>query len=335
MWLKKRLNTNQTGHIVGLVVLIISIAAAATLFLNRQQIVDQISIWQYTPTEEIAALAQRTRMNDGGRFYFYSSQPSVEGAETFNKECTRKEESTAILGCYNGRNIFIYDVTDTRLSGIKEVTAAHEMLHAAYDRLSSDEKTRVNKLLEAEYEKIKDGKEFAERMAFYARTEPSERYNELHSIIGTEVETLPAELEIYYKKYFSDRQQVASLHKKYANVFLQLQARSDQLSAELTQVGAAIEADSALYNSQVAQLNADIEAFNTKAENGGFVSHAQFQAERNALLTRANQLDERRSAINAGIVKYNQLRAELEAVASQSEALNRSINSNLAPAPSI
>lgn len=331
-WLKKRRND---GYITSLVVLLVCIAAAAALFFNRQFVVDQLNVWQYQPSGDIAALAQRATMSESGKFYFYASHPAIEEAEKFNQECTKQEESTAILGCYNGRNIFIYNVTDAKLDGIKEVTAAHEMLHVVYERLSASEKINVNTLLEAEYEKIKNDVDFAERMAFYARTEPGERANELHSIIGTEVATISPELETYYKKYFTNRAAVVALHEKYASVFLALQKQGEALAAQLDSLEAKIEAQSVSYNTSTAQLNADIAAFNAKAANGGFTSQSQFQAERNALLARARQLESMRGAINADIATYNRLRDELQAVSSQSEALNRSINSSLAPVPSL
>lgn len=313
----------------------VSIAAAALLFLNRQLVVDQLSVWQYKPSEAVAQLVQRTSMNDHAEFYFYAAQPAIEAAKTFNEKCASKEEGAAILGCYNGRNIYIYDVTDPKLDGIREVTAAHEMLHAAYDRLSNDEKIKVSALLEAEYEKLKNNAEFAERMAFYARTEPGERANELHSIIGTEVASISPELETYYKKYFDNRSALVALHEKYASVFLALQKRSDELSTQLEDLAAKIDMQSAAYNAAIEQLNSDIAAFNTKSASGGFSSQAQFQTERNALLARARQLEQSRASINNLISQYNQLRNELESIASQSEALNRSINSSLAPAPSL
>lgn len=333
MWRAKQW-CNQ-GFIASLVVLVVSIAAATFLFLNRQFVVDQLSVWQYRPSEAVSGLAHRASMSDKGEFYFYATQPTIESAQTFNEKCAKKEENTAILGCYNGRNIFIYDVTDPKLDGIREVTAAHEMLHAAYDRLSGNEKDKINALLEVEYEKLKSNAEFAERMAFYARTEPGERANELHSIVGTEVASISPELEVYYKKYFDNRSALVALHEKYASVFLALQKRSDEIARQLEAMAASIDAQSASYNSAISQLNNDITAFNAKSTSGGFTSQAQFQAERNALLARARQLEQTRSAINALISHYNELRKELETIASQSEALNRSINSSLAPAPNL
>lgn len=334
MWSKKH-RISGHAHRLAIVLTAISIAIAGLLLLNRQFVIDQVTVWQYKPGSAVAALADRSQMNDHGKFYFYASQPSLEEATSFNQKCTRKEHSVAILGCYTGRYIYIYNVTDEKLEGIREVTAAHEMLHAAYDRLSDGDKTRINKLLDSEYEKLKNDEKLAERMAFYARTEPGERENELHSVIGTEVDSISSELEAYYERYFSDRHQIVQLHHKYESVFNQLQTRAEDLIAELTALGDAIEDDSTTYNKEVIQLNQDIQDFNRRAENGGFVSYQEFTSTRSSLVSRADQLDAMRGSINAKVMRYEALRSQLEQVASQSDALNRSIDSTLAPAPSI
>lgn len=323
------------GHVVALLATIICVAIAALLFINRQFVVDQLSVWQYKPTADVVSLATRSGMNDTGKFYFFAAQPAVEEAQEFNKQCDRKEDTTAILGCYNGRNIYIYNVTNQSIDGIREVTAAHEMLHAAYDRLSGSEKTHVNALLEAEYDTLKTDAKLAERMAFYDRTEPGERDNELHSVIGTEVASVSPELETYYKKYFTDRSEVTALHQKYATVFDDLQNRSQALISRLTTLNKTIEQDTAAYNKDVSKLNQDIETFNAKANAGNFTTQSEFQGERAALLARANQLDAKRQSINTDVAMYESLRQQLAAIASQSEVLNKSIDSSLAPAPSL
>lgn len=323
------------SHVVSLAVIAVSALVALFLFVNRQQVIDQVTVWQYQPNSVVAQLASRSSMSGTGKFYFYASRPAVEDAKPFNQDCGRKEASTAILGCYNGQNIYIYNVTNTQLDGIKEVTAAHEMLHAAYARMGSDEKKAVDKLLEAEYDKLKANKDIAERFAFYARTEPGERDNELHSVIGTEIASISPALEEHYKKYFLDRSKVVILHDKYASVFAQLQARSDALSAQLTSLGNKIEQETKAYNAAVSTLNADIVEFNRKANGGGFSSKAEFDSERTSLVARAATLDATRDTINSEITRYNALRDELKSVASQSETLNQSIDSSLSPAPSL
>ncbi len=329
------LQRRNSGGIVPFVIGVVSSAVAAILFLNRQYIIDQIIVWQYQPSSAVTAIVARTRMNEAGKFYFYASTPAIESAANFNKSCTKQEEGTAILGCYSGRRIYVYDVTNKQLDGIEEVTAAHEMLHAAYDRLSGEEKQKVDSLLEAEFEKLKHDEEFAERMAFYERTEPGERNNELHSIIGTEIPSIGSELEAYYGRYFNDRSEVVALHASYEAIFEQLEARSEEISAELTRLVDTINAKTTSYNKAIEVLNNDIEAFNRRANNGGFSSQSEFEAERAVLVARGEQLASTRDAISHSIARYNELREELAAVASESEALNRSIDSTLEPAPSV
>lgn len=325
----------ERGFIVGLSAAILSVVVAIVLLVNRQYFVDQMTVWQYTPSSEIASFAERTSMNDTGKFYFYASQPSLEAAASFNEKCDRKEESTAILGCYNGQYIYIYNVNDATLDGIREVTAAHEMLHAAYVRMNEKDKSRVNALIEEEYAKLKANAEFSERMDFYARTEPGERDNELHSIIATEVASISPALEQHYKTYFSDRSKVVALHTRYAKIFSELQAKATKLSSELTELGDKIEAASFTYNKDIAAFNQDVDEFKQKIDNGEFTTQSQVNAARNSLLARADDLDARRTAINKDVALYNTRRAELAKIAAQSEALNRSIDSSLSPSPSL
>ena len=323
------------GYITGLVIAIISIALTTVLLINRQFVVDQVRVWQYQPSDEIAAFADRTTMTDRGTFLFYASQPALEETQVFNGKCARIEQGTAILGCYDGQIIYIYNIPNPKLDGIREVTSVHEMLHAAYQRLDGVARKKVDALLEVEYEKLKDSPDFSERMAFYARTEPGERSNELHSIIGTEVASISDELEAHYADYLTDRSKVLQLHQRYAAVFASLQARGKELSIRLSTLADSIEHASSRYNAGVTQLNADIAQFNARSKRSGFMSQAEFDRERSSLVTRANTLDGLRAAINRDRAEYETLRKELMTVASESEALNKSIDSSLAPAPSL
>jgi hypothetical protein len=323
------------GSMSSIIILVLTVLVALALLFNRQYIVDQISVWQYQPGADVTQLANNVSMNGNGRFLFYASHPSIDDARNFNQHCSRKEVSTAILGCYNGQHIFIYNVADERLRGIREVTAAHEMLHAAYARLSNAEKSDLHTLLNAEYEKLKNDHEFAERMAFYERTEPGERDNELHSIIGTEVASIGPELGAYYKKYFDDRGKIVILHQDYAKVFNDLQRRGQGIAAQLTAIAQNIEETSAAYNTAVKRLNQDIADFNNRASNEGFTSNEELQAAQAALVARAGALEQQRTVINNNITRYDQLRDELTAVAHESDALNKSIDSSLAPTPQL
>ena len=318
-----------------LVVTLLLLLASIAVWYNRQYIADSISFWQYQPPSSVQTITSRSAFSDEGKFLFYATQPSVDGNRTFNAKCDQKESNTAILGCYVGNRIYIYDVTDKRLEGIKEVTAVHEMLHAAYQRLSADDRTKVNNLVEAEYAKLKSNPAYEERMAYYARTEPGERDNELHSIIGTEVATVSPELEAHYKKYLSNRSKITGYFAAYNGVFTELSDRAKELSTELDSLNAQIKTVTAQYNTTIKQLNSDIEAFNKRASAGDFTSQAQFNKERQALMSRSNSLATDRTAITTLITKYDTLKDEYNDTVTQSNDLYKSIDSSLAPAPQI
>lgn len=333
--LRTKTSRGSTSSVVSAIIAILLLGASAWMWLNRQYVVDQIAVWQYQPTAAIAGFAERTTMTDGGKFYLYASHPSLEKTQAFNAKCDRKEATAAVLGCYATGKIFIYDITNEQLDGIREVTVAHETLHAVYERMDESEKRRINQLLEAQYAKLQGNKELADRMAFYERAQPGERDNELHSILGTEFSGLGDELEKYYSQYFSNRQTIVDLHSKYATVFNSLKSQAEALAAQLQSLAAQIQTDSDSYNSSVRQLNNDIETFNSRASSGGYSSQAQFNVERQTLTARVDAIANSRGAIDANINKYETLRVQYNQIADTSQSLYDSIDSTLAPAPSI
>lgn len=317
------------------VLTVVFLFVAVWLWLNQQYVVDQLAAWQFKPSGEIAALADRSGMNNKGRFLYYASHPEIDGTQRFNKVCDRREEGTAILGCYNGSKIFIYDVKDERLNGIKEVTAAHEMLHAAFQRMSGDERQKLSNLLEIEYKKLENRDDYKERMAFYARTEPGERANELHSVIGTEVTDVSTALEAHFAKYFADRSKVVALHSQYQAVFQKLEGDAKALYDELQTLSRQITTASTGYNDDVVALNSAIQAFNRRATTGDFTSEAQFVRERAALVSQADRLRTKRDSINGQVSSYEAKRQAYNALAHESQELVDSLNSKLAPAPEV
>lgn len=327
--------SNARRHLASTIILIVSVAVAYLLISNRQFVLDQVSLLQYTAPQDIAQMAERTTMTDLGQRTFFASQPSLEEAQTFRSICGNNEQGTAVLGCYNNRRIHIFNVTDQQLDGIRDVTAAHEMLHGVYDRMTDGERAALTPLLEAEYQTLTKDSAFADRMAYYAKVEPGERDNELHSIIGTEVRNVSPELEAHYKKYFHDRAAVVTLHDKYSSVFNRLKTESDELVNRLNVLATSIEQATAAYNTASRQLNRDISDFNRRAANGDFTSQSSFNSERSALALRSEKLAGDRQSINNMISEYNQLRDRLAALATQTEALNRSIDSSLEPAPQL
>ncbi|MEA9984723.1 MULTISPECIES: hypothetical protein [Subtercola] len=324
----------RASLVLAIVIAIVVPGGAVAYGIFHQRITDQLAVWQYTPTAEVAQMAADSGMNDEGRFYFYASAPTVESAADFSSVCGSSTDDFVLLGCYTGSSIHVFNVTDARLAGVRNVTAAHEMLHAVYARLSDDDRTSLDALLEAQYQQVKDDPDLAARMKSYATSEPGERDNELHSIFGTELASLSPNLEAHYTKYFSDRAKVVADNAAFQAVFTQVQNQEKALAAQLTAAGDAVDSESTAYSAAMSALNADIASFNTKADDGAFSSQSTFTAARNALTARGDALTARYQAIQADIAHYDDLRKQLEAVDSQASELNRSIDSSLqTPAP--
>ena len=326
---------NKAGIISSFAISSVLIALSIFFVANKQYIVDQIAVWQYQPTSEVSDLVDRSGMNEAGKFVYLASRPKLDATQDFNAECDRVEFVTSILGCYSGSRIFVYDVTDSQLDGIREVTATHETLHAIYARMGDSEKQKINRLVEVEYKKLENDKDFAELMAFYSRTEPGQRDNELHSIIGTEVATIAPELETYYAKYFTDRQKVVSLNSKYSEVFKSLKLRADELLGQYNSLNASISSGLDRYNADVAAFNNDAISFKQRAESGGFSSQAQVNSEWYSLSARSSQLAATRAVLENDTKQRDSILAEYNSIASQSKKLYNVIDSSLAPAPSV
>ncbi|TAL15235.1 hypothetical protein EPN95_00470 [Patescibacteria group bacterium] len=312
-------------------------AAVGWVILNRQFVLDQLNVWWFKPGSDVTNVITRAGMSDQGKFFYFASEPAIETAPQFNNDCQQQETGNAILGCYSGKRIYVYAVTNTQLDGIEEVTAAHETLHAIWDRMSDSDRASVGALLEAAFTKINDPT-LNDRMAYYNRTEPGERLNELHSILGTEYANLGPALEAHYAKYFSDRSKVVALHTSYESVFDNLKKQSDALAAELDALKGTINANTKEYNAEAVSINNDAIALKASADSVDRTSASQvnaYNAKRQALLDRLNALDALRAEINSETDEYNAKVTEYNNIVTSTNNLNNSINSTLAPTPSV
>lgn len=326
---------SRVGTVISSSLSLLIIALAGWIFLNRQLVLDQLTVWQYTPSAQVATVEQKSGMTEKGRFAFYASRPVVADQADFNAQCPRREQKSPILGCYTAAGqIYIYDVTNSKLDGIEEVTAVHEMLHAVWRRMPTDEQQRLTTQLEAAYAKINDTDLHA-RMDYYQRVEPGEFANELHSILGSEYPNLGGNLESYYASYFS-RSTVLARHSNYNDTYKTLTDESTGLLQDLQDLSKSIESRSTAFRAEAAQLSADIDSFNTRAHSGGFSSTAQFRSEQAALTRRSSQLESERLLVNADIEKYNASYDKYKQIASELQSLNDSLDSfhtlNEAPA---
>lgn len=294
--------------------------------LYSQQIADMVLASSFHPTDRVNTLNARLKLTGEGTNLLYASRANIENKQEFNTNCQSSERTAAILGCYYKRQIHLFDVSNPELDGAIEVTAAHEMLHAAYERLNFFERAQVDKLIEAEYDNLRKDPTIAEEMAYYQKAEPGAEVNELHSIIGTTVAQISPELERYYSQYFKDRASVVALNQKYTAVFTELNKKAEELQAAISAKEPVIKQELADYDADRKQLEIDIQTFNERASSQGFTTQNSFNVSRNALVRRVNELNARRDMINAEVNSYNVMISDLTQLSVKVNQYNESLN---------
>ena len=172
-------------------------------------------------------------------------------------------------------------------------------------------------------------------MAYYERTEPGQRANELYAILATEYLDLSPALEDHYRKYFTDRAVVVRLHGQYSEKFSQIADTTTKLRQTLERISSEIASESVQYDASLKTLNAQITQFNARAERGEFRSQSQFEAERSQLVAESERLTRQREAINNKAAEYEQSRTRYNSLVDESNSMQQALDSSLAPAPSL
>ncbi|MGZ6005251.1 MAG: hypothetical protein ACXWLH_03800 [Candidatus Saccharimonadales bacterium] len=295
-------------------------------YLHRDNLYDWWRLRDYQPSQAIAQLTSDDTMTDYARHMFYVNKPNILTNADFNQNCPDDGgEQTIILGCYHDKEtgIYLYSVSDPKLAGVEQVTAAHETLHAIYDRLSSKEKAHVDGLLQDYYLHGLTDKRILATIKSYQKTEPNDIINEMHSVFGTEVSALPPALESYYSQYFSNRKQIAAFAQKYQQTFTNNQAVADNylsqiktIEQQLLTLKNQIDAQESGLRQRSQQIESDrqnvsdVSAFNSEVNeyNAQVQSYRGLIAQYNGLIQKHNDLVARYKSLT---VETNQLIQEL------------------------
>lgn len=281
-------------------------AGSVYVFVYQDDVTDWWMLRNYTPPAEIAALADDTTMTDLGQRYFFVYRPELLSRDTFRSRCTIAEKSI-ILGCYvSQRGIYIYDVQDEQLEGIKQVTAAHEMLHVAYERLSPRERERIDELTLAVYDDL-DNPRIRRTMQAYRERDPGIVANELHSILPTEVRDIGDELEEYYEQFFDNRQVIVDFAEQYESVFEEARTRVEVLDAQLKTKRSDIEARQQQLDSLALQLQQNRDRLNQLLDDDNIDAYNAGVSGFNAQVQRYNDTV---ASLQRDIDSYNDLVSE-------------------------
>jgi hypothetical protein len=312
----------QSKFRIFLFLLFIGILTAG--FWQRQNLFDWWQLHGYQAPASVAQLASNTTMSDKGRRIFYVQHPAVQEKATFYVSC-EEGETAVVLGCYKpNKGIYLLKVDDTRLAGVEEVTAAHEMLHAAYARLDVPTRNHINNLLEQTYKGLTDPN-ITQKIDLYKQS-GADIDNELHSILGTEAANLPDELETYYSQYFSNRHKIVSYAAQYLAVFTDRKNRVDQLDAQLSDIENQVIANNASLDAQEKAINTESNRLDSLLRNNQIDEYNQGVAAYNQSLQPFRALLAQTKAL---VAQYKTLLAERNQVAAEAQELSRALDSRI------
>jgi len=315
---------------IQLALLVFLLAVLGFVLVRRQAILDWASLYGYTPPSVVSQLASDDTMTPAAKHLLYVNHPVVTDTSTFTAHCPAGSEKTVVLGCYLSpdKGIYVYAVSDARLDGVEQVTAAHEMLHAAYRRLSDSERQKVDAMLTDYYEHGLTDQRIKDTIEAYRQSEPHDVVNEMHSVFGTEVADLPAPLEQYYRRYFTDRSKVTGYTAKYQAEFTSRRDQVTAYDAQLKDLKTQIDTNSTQIDQQHKALDAQhsqLEAYRasgqTDAYNQGVASYNQAVDSYNGLLA------ETKSMIN----RYNDIVTERNAIALEEQQLTKELSASALP----
>jgi predicted transcriptional regulator len=303
---------------------VIFITIAAVAIFQRQAILDWWTLRNYTPASAVAQLADQSTMTDTGKRIFYLNDPKIQDKASFYNSC-KFGENTIVLGCYTKNDgIFVLKVDDPRLSGVEQVTAAHEMLHAAYDRLSTKEKVDIDNQLNTFYNTLQDA-EVRSKIELY-RKNGANITNELHSILGTEVETLTPALEKYYAKYFANRSKVVAYTKQYENEFISRKNKVADLDSQLSSIEQKVVANNAELNAQQQSINAESDRLDSLLRSGNVEAYNAAVPAYNRRIPAFNALVSQTEAL---VARYKEILTERNKIAVEAQELNKALNSSI------
>ena len=325
-------NKTKKSHAKLFLMLVFLVAIAGLVYAKYDFMYDVVVGFNYVPEEEIAVVIDNIDLTGEGQRILKASRPELQSAADFNKNCPTVSAQTSTLGCYYARQIYVYNIDNEELNGIKEAVLAHELLHAVWERMSDREKARLEPILRQVYEDNQD--ELSEHMGNY---ETEDFVDELHSAIGTQLDVskLGSELRNHYAEYFNDLAKIVAYFKGYDDILTGQRKEAEKLYAEIQTRKAEIDARTATYQQNFDQLNADIDGHNIRAGRGCSTREEcnVLNEEYYQLNTRKDLLDNEYQALADYVDATNELVDQYNAMVEHLGQLQQSIDSNAEKLP--
>jgi len=229
------------------------------------------------PAPVVQDLMTTTTMTERARRLFLAASPAIEDPATFSANCGLGNQSdtagglrTHTQGCYVAGRIHLLAPDRAEARDLIYVVAAHELLHAAYAALVPADRARIDTELQA----ARAGNDrLEERLKPYGSSPTL--LNEIHSILGSEFESVSPALEAHYAQFFTNRAAIVAARQRTLgnreDDIKRLRADVDDLDARITALKDTQEqlraaGDIRTYNANVATINTLVGRYNAQVD---------------------------------------------------------------------
>jgi hypothetical protein len=227
---------------------------------------------------EMSQITQQMGLTDEGLEVFTDARPQLLDSNAFLLKCAdsslgHPDSDVATVGCFVGSEyasgqIAIFRPSDPRLINQSVVTAAHEMLHAAFSQLSNNERASLEALLEARWSQVPADDPIQASFAGSVGNRSESRSTEQFAYLGTTtIDAFEPALEEYYDRYFADRSRVVAAYVAKQTLWTSLQTEYHAASIAMQSVEHANGTESAQLQADRAQRDADFAAATRLIDN--------------------------------------------------------------------
>ncbi len=288
---------------------------------------DYIKAFAYQPSTEMEGIVKNLDLTSRGERILKATNPTLDSRETFNEKCDSHKVEIYVLGCYltGDDMIHLYNVDTEELTGVKESTTAHELLHAVYNRLPFWEKSSLNAEMKKVYDSLDAENDIKASLSLY---NADDFYDELHSRLGTEMKDLPDGLEKHYAAIFNDQDKIVEYYTSYSGTFKKLEQELRDVEDKLENLKTTIENEESRLKAAASDLNERIDDYNKRVSAGNYSSVSAARTEGNKLQSEVDKLNSDYDKLNDKITEYNKLIVEYNNSVIRTNQIFDSINSN-------
>lgn len=314
--------------LISVAILILVIGLGLFAWNNKWEIHDRWTSKAYVATRDSSEVLANLNLTSHGELVYKASRTEVDDKGNFRTRCpVDRYEEASVLGCYYAQRIYILKVDEPKLAGVEEVTAAHELLHAQFERMSLSKKVEVEDLL-ANWRRSVQDEDTNQLVEEYKKNlgESEDLNNEIFAIYGTQLEEVSPELEKIYQEYFKDRASIVARYKQYSSEFKELEDRVNTYDAKLAKLKSEkedLEQEITKLGNELSAQKRELEVLNNSD------SAEEYQRAAVAYNVQVGVYNKKVLRIRAVVDEYNNIVEQRNSEALYAKSLSDKLNANV------